>query len=235
MNVIVYIFNLIIEICCYGMVVLFLSLQVSPVDGQVLHFGQVCDGKLEQVKGVPYTIESFFGSRSILPCDEELNQREKLLYQCVFYLGPGDYHHFHSPAEWQVQSRLHFPGSLVSVSPRALCRHREVFCTNERVSLFGRWKHGFITMTAVGAYNVGSINLHFDRTLMTNCKKRKNGNFHEKTFSGNTNLKRGDEVGWFAMGSAIVMIFEAPRDFEFTVKLGQKIKIGQSLGMNKTC
>jgi len=36
--------------------------------------------------------------------------KETELYQIVIYLGPGDYHRFHSPTEWTVEKRRHFPG-----------------------------------------------------------------------------------------------------------------------------
>lgn len=201
--------------------------QVCPVDGRVLHFGRLVDGKLEQVKGIPYSLDSFLGPQSTLLHPDET----KNLYHCVLYLGPGDCHHFHSPTEWHVESRRHFSGELYSVSPWVLKGFRDVLCTNERVALCGNWKHGAFTMTAVGAYNVGSIKIHFDSELKTNQRKAKKEYFEERKFSESMALDRGDHVGWFAMGSAVVLIFEGPKDFEFTVKHGQKVKLGQALGV----
>ena len=207
-------------------------IQVCPVDGRVLHFGRLVDGKLEQVKGIPYSLESFLGCESTFSSTNS-PKANKQLYHCVLYLGPGDCHHFHSPTEWHVESRRHFPGQLYSVSPWVLKGFRDIFCTNERVSLHGNWKYGAFTMTAVGAYNVGSINIRFDKELKTNQRKVKKESFQEKKFGGSLALDRGDHVGWFAMGSAIVLIFEGPKNFEFIVKHGQKIKLGQALGYIK--
>ena len=88
-------------------------------------------------------------------------------------------------------------------------------------------------MTAVGAYNVGSINIRFDEELKTNVRKAKIDNFQERKFDGSLTLRRGDHVGWFAMGSAVVLIFEGPKDFEFVIKPRQKVKLGQALGIVK--
>ena len=42
-------------------------------------------------------------------------------------------------------------------------RVRSLFCVNERVALAGRWQHGFFSLVAVGATNVGSIRIYCDQ------------------------------------------------------------------------
>ena len=185
---------------------------------------------LEQVKGVPYSLEKFLGPNVNFPHANQIETTdEKQLYHCVLYLGPGDCHHFHSPTEWSINSRRHFPGKLYSVSPWVLQGFRDVLCTNERVTLFGNWKHGAFVMSAVGAYNVGSIKIHCDKELGTNTRKGKQKSIHEKVFTKES-FTRGDCVGLFSMGSAIVLIFEAPKGFQFCIEPNQKVLIGQPLG-----
>ncbi len=82
--------------------------QNSPSDGVVLTFGPVDKEKrlLEQVKGVSYKMDEFLGSTK----EMRGQSKDRELYQCVIYLCPGDYHRFHSPADWTVKMRRHFPG-----------------------------------------------------------------------------------------------------------------------------
>lgn len=136
---------------------------VSPADGLILHFGPIQDGRIEGVKGLNYSVQAFLGLpskdyESELIVDKENNE----LYNCIIYLAPGDYHRFHSPADWLVNHRKHFPGRLLSVRPSLMKRLPEVLHINERVCYFGNWAHGFFSMTAVGATNVGSIKVKFD-------------------------------------------------------------------------
>lgn len=74
------------------------------------------------------------------------------MYQCVIYLAPGDYHRFHSPAEWIPKIRRHFAGELLSVSPKIAKWLPGLFCINERALYIGEWKHGFFSFTAVGTF-----------------------------------------------------------------------------------
>lgn len=155
------------------------------------------------------------------------------LYYCVIYLAPGDYHRFHSPVSWVVESRRHFAGELFSVSPYLQRTLPGLFTLNERVVLLGRWRWGFFSYTPVGATNVGSIKINFDRELRTNslttdtaadraaeeakARGEPYSGFAEATYGnasavlGGHALKRGEEMGGFQLGSTIVLVFEAPK------------------------
>jgi len=154
------------------------------------------------------------------------------LYYCVIYLAPGDYHRFHSPTNWVVESRRHFAGELFSVSPYLQRTLPGLFTLNERVVLLGRWRWGFFSYIPVGATNVGSIKVNFDRELRTNSlttdtaadraaeeaaeKGEPYLGYAEATYEsasavlGGHALRRGEEMGGFQLGSTIVLVFEAP-------------------------
>ena len=155
------------------------------------------------------------------------------LYYMVVYLAPGDYHRFHSPAAWVVSTRRHFAGELYSVSPYLQRTLPGLFTLNERVVLLGRWRYGFFSYTPVGATNVGSIKINFDKELRTNSlttdtaadtaaaeaadRGEPYSGFAEATYDhaspilGGHSLRRGEEMGGFQLGSSIVLVFEAPK------------------------
>lgn len=197
------------------------------------------------------------------PFDSQTTAPQKLFY-VVVYLAPGDYHRFHSPVSWVCTSRRHFAGELYSVSPYLQRTLPGLFTLNERVVLLGRWKYGFFSYTPVGATNVGSIKINFDRELRTNSlttdtaadraaaeaaeRGEPYSGFSEATYEkaskvlGGYALRRGEEMGGFALGSSIVIVFQAPAGeidpetsetkggFRWNVEKGQKVKVGQALG-----
>ncbi|WLF77746.1 phosphatidylserine decarboxylase 1 [Lodderomyces elongisporus] len=237
--------------------------------------------------------------------------RHKQLYFAVIYLAPGDYHHFHSPTNWVTTLRRHFIGELFSVAPFFQKTLQGLFVLNERVALLGYWKYGFFSMIPVGATNVGSIIVNFDKDLKTNSyyehdiysngsssasslssksttpnttntsssssssalsstsstedsivttektpllqreysasdiavveeKKRKKrlrkNTVYEATYTnasrilGGYPLTKGQDIGGFKLGSTVVLVFEAPDNYEFDIEVGEKVKVGQSLG-----
>ena len=151
-----------------------------------------------------------------------------MLIQSVVYLSPADYHRFHSPADWTVERRRHFPGKLLSVTPGLVRRLPGLFHTNERVAFLGRWRHGFFCLVAVGATNVGSIHAAFDEDLATNTEE--GAEMSEKVYEGGgVVMRKGDEFGHFDFGSTVVLIFEAPVDAGFRVDSMTRIRVGEGI------
>jgi phosphatidylserine decarboxylase len=215
---------------------------VSPCDGTVLHCGAVDSktGFIQQVKGVTYSLSKFLGSYfdgsaphtlpgiPEHPTSEELEKKGNCLYEVVFYLAPGDYHRFHSPVDWNVHQRRHFPGELLSVNPAVVRKMNKVFELNERAVYLGEWEHGFFSMTAVAATMVGGIKVDFDQELSTNNWRWENKTFFQKMFeeNGGVQIKKGDCFGEFNLGSTVVLVFEAPENFSWNLEAGEKVKVG---------
>lgn len=101
---------------------------------------------------------------------KSVNKSKSKLYQIVLYLSPGDYHRYHAPADFLVKRSNHVSGKLAPVYVNYLLQHPGVYETNERVATFGEWLHGFMSLIFVGAKNVGSMTLKFDKELTTNKK-----------------------------------------------------------------
>ena len=77
--------------------------------------------------------------------------------------------------------------------------------------------------------------LCFLQVLQTNTKGRyKVGEFFERYMEDGGGVLKGDRIGHFNLGSSIVLVFEAPDNFEFQVRPGQTVKYGQPLGHLQT-
>ncbi|KAJ4712724.1 Phosphatidylserine decarboxylase proenzyme 1, mitochondrial [Melia azedarach] len=175
----------------------------------------------------------------------------KGLYYCVIYLKPGDYHRVHSPVDWNVLVRRHFSGRLFPLNERATRTIRNLYVENERVVLEGMWQEGFMAIAAIGATNIGSIELFIEPELRTNRPRKKllhseppEERVYEPEGVG-VMLKKGDEMAAFNMGSTVVLVFQAPTlkslksgdissDFRFCVKRGDKIRVGEALGKQRS-
>lgn len=72
------------------------------------------------------------------------------------------------------------------------------------------------------------------QTLRTNLAKRLQsvppGTFNALDYVGGVQLRRGQEMGGFMLGSTIVLVFEAPLNFRFDLEAGQKVRVGEPIG-----
>lgn len=72
--------------------------------------------------------------------------------------------------------------------------------------------------------------LKTNRWLGLKVGKEKYKNYDELKMSKDIELSKGELLGQFNMGSTIVMIFEAPKNFQFNLKTGQCIQLGEPIG-----
>jgi len=138
---------------------------------------------------------------------------------------------------WTILKRRHFPGALLPVKPSMTKFFSGLFAVNERVGVIGEWEHGFFSFTPIGATNVGSIFLSIEPELKTNIREHDKiykgwGGFFEHEY-GEIKMNKGDQMGVFRLGSAILLLFEAPHSFQFLVQPGNTILVGQPVGDSK--
>lgn len=104
---------------------------MSPADSKILSFSEVVSDECLLIKGKFYNLgELFTGIKDYKFTTECLNSlktnKSNRLYQCVFYLNPGDYHRFHSPADFMVTLRNHIVGYLLPVKESYIMKHEVI-------------------------------------------------------------------------------------------------------------
>jgi len=128
---------------------------------------------LEQVKGVSYSLVGFLGPfESLFPNEDNmisgydftdyhclLTNALNKLYHCIIYLAPGDYHRFHSPADWTVFLRRYFPGQYFNIGV--------VYSVRQHTHPFNG---PFSGTTQVSRYQKGKANLDFTEARDSECQ-----------------------------------------------------------------
>lgn len=166
----------------------------SPCDGTVFNLGTCAEDTFVIVKGHTYKIDEFlFGfyedSQHFKKILNVVKERNNELKYILLYLSPKDYHRYHSAAICSKNYRRHIPGSLYPVMPSFVNNRKpNTFNANERVVLFGEWIHGFFSTTFIGATNVGSIVLNFDKELSTNSLHFVQASHYDKNYLQMTEL-----------------------------------------------
>ncbi|MCW1430281.1 archaetidylserine decarboxylase [Novosphingobium sp. JCM 18896] len=172
---------------------------VCPVDGAISQFGGIDDHEILQAKGHRFTTQDLLGG------DGELAEQFRHGSFANLYLSPRDYHRLHMPCDGVLERMIYVPGSLFSVNPVTARGVPNLFARNERViCLFASPEHGPFACVLVGATIVGSIATTWHGIV--------NGKRHGQTTEWRyhdrpVNLRQGEEMGRFLLGSTIVMLF----------------------------
>ena len=194
---------------------------LCPVDGAISQFGRIETGRIFQAKGHDYTATTLVGG------DAELAARFDDGSFATLYLSPRDYHRIHMPCDGRLRRMVYVPGDLFSVNPTTARGVPGLFARNERVVCFFEGPVGPFVMVLVGATIVGSMATVWHGVV--NAKR--SGRLQSWDYGQDApELRQGQEMGRFLLGSTVVMLFaHSALDFNPRWVPGGAVRMGQRM------
>ncbi len=192
---------------------------ISPTDSLITQCGQIQNDIALQIKGMEYSIEELL----TYYCSSNFERIKNGSFM-NFYLSPKDYHRYHAPCDFKLLKLIHVPGKLYPVNLKYLNKEFELFVQNERVILECVANEKIFYMVFVGALNVGQMVFEFENRVETNTNAKE-----MKVYTyDNIEISKGDCLGYFKMGSTVVMLWEHNM-VELENILNQNIRFGQKV------
>ena len=197
---------------------------VSPVDGVISEIGRITSGRLLQAKGRDYTVSELLTSESALSAQFDNGSFATL------YLSPKDYHRVHMPMDATLKEMIYVPGKLFSVQPTTARVIPRLFARNERLVVFFDTSVGLMAMVLVGATIVGAIGTAWHGDIRRGRQKVR-FDYTDNT-AVNTALQKAVEMGYFKLGSTVVLLFADGERMQWRPDLqaGSGIRFGEALG-----
>lgn len=194
---------------------------VSPVDGSVSEIGRLAEDTILQAKGKHYSLLSLLGG------DPSLAARFTGGEFLTAYLSPKDYHRIHMPCDGRLVRMDYVPGKLFSVNAASVAQIDQLFARNERVICLFDSPEGPFALVLVGALIVGSIATHW-HGVVNGARGRRitSWDYRDKTID----LRRGDELGYFQLGSTVIALFPKDRlHWRVDLTAGTPLRMGEMI------
>ncbi len=194
---------------------------ICPVDGAISQFGRIERDQIFQAKGHHYSTTALVGGDAALAAQFQDG------HFATLYLSPKDYHRIHMPCDGRLTRMIYVPGDLFSVNPTTARGVPGLFARNERVVCVFESAHGPFVLTLVGATIVGSMATVWHGVV----NPPRPGKIWEKTYSADAvNLRQGEEMGRFLLGSTVVMLFpKGPMAFNAAWAEARPIRLGEQM------
>jgi phosphatidylserine decarboxylase len=194
------------------------AVMVSPCDGIVGASGQVAGELLIQAKGLCYTLAD-------LLVDPALVARYRDGHYVTLRLSSSMYHRFHAPHDLTVERVTYVSGDTWNTNPITIKRVERLFCKNERAILETRLTAGghHVTLVPVASILVASIRLHCLDVLLHLRYPGPN------VIPCQAACRKGEEMGWFELGSTIIVFAPPALRMADNVKEGAVLQMGQPL------
>ena len=195
---------------------------VCPVDGAISQFGAIERDQIFQAKGHAYSTRALLGGDAALAAEFDDGQFATL------YLSPRDYHRIHMPCAGRLQQMVYVPGELFSVNPTTARGVPGLFARNERVVCVFDTARGPFVLVLVGATIVGSMATVWHGVVNPpRLGEIKRWNYQDQSIE----LKQGDEMGRFLLGSTVVLLWpRATLKFNPDWAPGGAVRVGQMMG-----
>lgn len=196
---------------------------ISPVDACVSEIGTINKGQLIQAKGRDYSVAE------LLACDKDTASQFAQGLFATLYLSPKDYHRVHMPIDATLRSMTYIPGALFSVQPTTTRVVPKLFARNERLAVFFDTKDGPMVMVMVGATIVGAIGTSWHGDV-ARVKEKVSFDYASED-EHIVAMKQGDEMGYFKLGSTVVLLFANGNKIHWNPALtaGSPIRFGEAL------
>ena len=195
---------------------------VSPADGVISQMSSVREGQLLQAKGISYSLTALLGG------DESLASSFVGGEFMTIYLSPKDYHRVHMPLAGQLERMVYVPGRLFSVNAFSTASIPNLFARNERVVCWFKTEAGPMVVVLVGAMLVASIHTVWHGQVAPHSPAK----IVTTTYpEGNIHLNKGEELGYFELGSTVIILF--PPDvlrWKSELQANSNVIMGQEIG-----
>jgi len=176
---------------------------ICPVDGAISQFGAIERDQIFQAKGHRYSTTALVGG------DAALAARFDNGSFATLYLSPRDYHRIHMPCDGRLVRMIYVPGDLFSVNPTTARGVPGLFARNERVVCVFESALGPFVLVLVGATIVGSMATVWHGVV----NPPRPGHLRQWDYPAGDQpapeLRQGEEMGRFLLGSTVVMLFPA--------------------------
>lgn len=194
---------------------------ICPVDGAISQFGPIARDQIFQAKGHHYSTTALVGG------DAALGAQFVDGSFATLYLSPRDYHRIHMPCDGRLLRMIYVPGALFSVNPTTARGVPGLFARNERVVCVFDSAHGQFVLTLVGATIVGSMATVWHGVVNPpRLPKVREWRYDDQSIE----LKQGQEMGRFLLGSTVVMLFpKGPLRFNPAWSAARAIRLGESM------
>jgi len=198
---------------------------LCPADGILSQCGQIAGDTLLQAKGIDYSAAAMLGGDSALAAEFAGGEF------ATIYLAPHNYHRVHMPLAGTLRIARFVPGDLFSVNALTAASVPGLFSRNERIACIFDTAVGPMAVVLVGALFVGSMSLAWaGRIRAAGPRKPRDLPVHDPIIA----LDRGAELGWFNMGSTVVVLF-APQGPSLGggLEAGRSVRVGERLATRR--